>query len=79
MPTTASDRKSHVKYMVEVYVLYRNNTWKFRHIEISKGLYDSFSDDPAESNSIDHELFDMIYASDICSVKVRSKYIMGDK
>ena len=73
MPASATKKEPTVKYMVEAYVLYRNNTWKFRHIEISKGLY------AADADTLDHELFDKIYASDICSVKVRSRYIVESK
>jgi hypothetical protein len=62
-----------MKYMAEVYVLFRNNTWEFRHIEIPKWMYECM-----DSEHVDMELFDQIYRDNICSLKVRRKYTVND-
>jgi hypothetical protein len=60
-----------MRYMAEVYVLFHNNTWEFHHIEIPKWMFESL-----DAEMVDTELFDQIYKENICSLKVRRKYIV---
>lgn len=61
-----------MKYMAEVYVLFHNNTWEFRHIEIPKWMYESL-----DNEMVDEELFDQIYRENICSLRIRRKYTVS--
>lgn len=58
-----------MKYFAEVYVLYQNNTWQFQHIQIPEWMFNSL-----DRELVEEELFDMIYADGICSLKIREKY-----